>query len=64
MKFSKKKSRRRKAIKVTDLGYADDLALISEKIEQAQESLNRLETEAEVVVLHCNAKKTEVQHFN
>ena len=29
-----------------------------------QESLNRLESEAEVVGLHCNAKKTEVQHFN
>ena len=37
---------------------------LSEQIEQAQESLYRLETEAEVVGLYCNAKKTEVQHFN
>ena len=64
LEIQQRKSRRHKAIKVTDLDYADDLALISEQIDQAQESLNRLETEAEVVGLYCNAKKTEVQHFN
>ena len=33
-------------------------------MEQAQEVLHRLETEAEKVGLYCNAKKTEVQAFN
>ena len=59
-----KKSGPHKAIRVTDLDYADDLALLSEQIEQAQESLYRLETEAEAVGLYCDAKKTKVQHFN
>ena len=36
---------------VTDLDFADDLALITEEIEHAQE-------------VHCNAKKTEIQAFN
>ena len=49
---------------VTDLDFADDLALLSEEIEQAQEVLHRLESEAEKVGLYCNAKKTEVQTFN
>eukprot|EP00794_Sanderia_malayensis_P005809 gene5809-6507_t len=42
-----------------NLDYADDLALSSEQMEQAQESLHRLETEAEKVGLYCNSKKTE-----
>ena len=41
LEIQQKRSRRHKAIKVTDLDYADDLALISEQIEQAQEFLNR-----------------------
>ena len=49
---------------MTDLDFADDLALLCEEIEQAQEVLLRLETEAENVGLFCNAKKTEVQAFN
>ena len=60
LEIQQKISRRYKAIKVTDLDYADDLALISEQIEQAHESLNRLESETEVVGLHCNSKKTEI----
>ncbi len=49
---------------VTDLDFADDLALITEETEQAQEVLTRLEKEAAKVGLHCKAKKTEVQAFN
>ena len=41
LEIQQKISRRYKAIKVTDLDYADDLALISEQIEQSQESINR-----------------------
>merc|ERR1711867_237609 len=60
----RRRCRRNPAVVVTDLDFADDLALLSEEMEQAQEVLHRLETEAEKVGLHCNAKKTEVQAFN
>ena len=64
LEVQQKKIRRHKAIRVTDLDYADDLALISEQTDKAQETLCRLEAEAEKVGLYCNSKKTEVQHFN
>ncbi len=35
-----------------------------EEMEQAQEVLNKLESEAERVGLYCNAKKTVFQTFN
>ena len=60
----RQRSRRVPAVVITDLDFADDLALLSEEIEQAQKVLLRLETEAEKVGLFCNAKKTEVQVFN
>ena len=62
--LQRQRSRRVPAVVITDLDFADDLALLSEEIEQAQEVLLRLETEAEKVGLFCNAKKTEVQAFN
>ena len=62
--LQRQRSRRVPAVIVTDLDFADDLALLSEEMEQAQEVLHRLETEAEKVGLYCNAKKTEVQAFN
>ena len=49
---------------MTDLDFADDIAVLTEEMNQAQEILNRLEIEAENVGLACNAKKTEVQCFN
>ena len=63
-KLQRERSRRKPAVVVTDLDFADDLALLTEEIEQAQEVLHRLETEAEKVGLYCNAKKTEIQAFN
>ena len=62
--LQRQRSRRVPAITVTDLDFADDLALLAEEMEQAQEVLQRLESEAEKVGLMCNAKKTEVQAFN
>eukprot|EP00794_Sanderia_malayensis_P015472 gene15472-17050_t len=59
-----KRSRRVPAITVTDLAFADDIALLSEEIEQAQRLIDRLETEAAKVGLHCNSKKTEYMSFN
>ena len=63
-KLQRRRSTRHPDVTVTDLDFADDLALITEEIEQGQEVLNRLETEAEGVGLLCNAKKTEVQVIN
>ena len=48
----RRRSRRLPAV-VTDLDFADDLALLTEEIEQAQEILHRLEKEAEMVGLQC-----------
>ena len=60
----KQRSRRHPAITVTDLDFADDIALLTEEIHQAQEVLLRLEEEAQKVGLFCNEKKTELQVFN
>ena len=52
------------AVRITDLDFADDIALLSEEINQAQELLNRVETEAAKVGLHVNAKKTGAMPHN
>ena len=58
------RSRRYTPTIITDLDFADDIALISSEIDQAQVILSRLESEAKQVGLHLNAKKTEVMSFN
>ena len=57
-------SRRHPAEVITDLDFADDLALLTQEIQQAQEIITRLEEEAAYVGLYCNAKKTELQVYN
>ena len=59
-----RRSRRNPSVNVTDLDFADDIALLSNEIHQAQELLKRVETEAAHVGLHVNAKKTQVMVFN
>ena len=49
---------------ITDLDFADDIALLSEQIDQAQEMLLRVETEANAVGLHLNAPKTKAMIYN
>ena len=49
---------------ITDLDFADDLALLTTEIDQAQEVLSRLEKEAAKIGLHLNVPKTEVMTFN
>ena len=49
---------------VHDLDFADDLALITENVNQAQILLSKLEEEAGQIGLICNSKKTEFQAFN
>ena len=51
--------RRHPAQHLTDLGYADDLALISSLVNDAQSLLHSLEYAASLVGLYCNESKTE-----
>ena len=44
----------------TDFDFADDIALVSEEVNQAQELLSRVESESAKVGLQLNAKKTEL----
>ena len=44
---------------VTDLDFADDLALVAESIQNLELLLHSLETAASQVGLYCNEKKTE-----
>ena len=55
----RRRSRRHPEVKITDTDYADDLSLISDTIEQAQEFLRSLEGAAEAVGLHLNESKTK-----
>ena len=49
---------------ITDTDFADDLALISDYLEEAQLLLLRLEVAAKTVGLHVNYKKTEYMLYN
>ena len=42
----RKQSRRKAALVISDLSYADDIALISEEIEQTRELISRIEMNA------------------
>ena len=54
-----RQSRRHPAQHLTDLDFADDLALTSESIEDAESLLQSLEFAASQVGLYCNEGKTE-----
>ena len=58
------RSRRHPAVCITELVFADDIALLAEEMAQAQELLSRMEMEASKIGLHINAKKTELMTFN
>ena len=58
-----RRSRRVGPVMVTDLDFADDIALVSDTACQAQELLDRVEDAARVG-LHMNAKKTQCMVFN
>ena len=59
-----RRSRRVQSVNVTDLCFADDIALLTDEMQQAQELLRLVETEAAKVGLHINAKKTELMSYN
>ena len=62
--LEKRHSSRKPAEYITDADFADDFALISNCMEQAQLLLSRLEMAAETIGLHANSKKTEYMLFN
>ena len=62
--LERKRSRRHPPIIVTDMDFADDIALVTEEIHQAQQMLMNLENAAAKVGLHLNAKKTEAFSHN
>ena len=63
-KLERRRSRRHPPVTITDIDFADDIALIAEEIEQAQEMLGRVEVETLKIGLHLNEKKTEVMCYN
>ena len=62
--LERRKSRRVGPEVITDFDFADDIALLSEEIEQAQELLSRVETSVGKVGLRMNASKTKYMSFN
>ena len=62
--LERRKSSRHPAVSISDLDFADDIALLSENVEQAQLLLTQLEVEAAKVGLHLNGKKTKVMTYN
>ena len=59
-----RKSRRIPAVTLTDLDFADDICLLCNEIDKAQELLSCVEAECSKVGLGLNAKKTEVMTYN
>ena len=55
----KRKSSRHPEVKISDTDYADDLSLLTDTIDQAQEFLLSLESAAAAVGLHLNEGKTK-----
>ena len=62
--LAKARSKRHPAKMITDVDYADDLALASDIIEDAEKLLHSLESAAKQIGLHINAKKTEFMCYN
>ena len=60
----KSRSRRYPAVVLTDTDYADDIALLSDSIEQAELLLHQVESATKLIGLHINETKTEYMIFN
>ena len=58
------RSRRVKAKTITDLDFADDIALISDLVSEAQELLPAVKKECNQVGLQINAPKTKFISYN
>ena len=62
--LTKARSRRHRAVTITDANYADHLALMADTIADAQTLLHNLETASGDIGLYVNAKKTEYMSYN
>ena len=62
--LTKARSKRYPTITISDTDFADDLALLSNTLEQAQLLLQKLESAAKQIGLHINESKTEYMSFN
>ena len=62
--LSKKRSRRHLAQTITDVDYADDIALLANTRYQTKSLLRSLERTAGDLGLHVNVEKTEYVCFN
>ena len=63
-KLDRKRSRRHNPDVITDLDFADDIAFVTEELEQAQDFLHRVQGNAAKIGLHLNSDKTEFMSFN
>ena len=63
-KINRKRSRRHNPNVITDLDFADDIALVAEELEQAQDFLHCVQENAAKIGLHLNSDKTEFMTFN
>ena len=62
--LEKSRSSRYPAKMITDVDYADDLALLSDTIDEASRLLHHVEDAASKIGLYINAKKTEYVCYN
>ena len=63
-KLDRMRSRRQNPTVITVTDVTDDIALITEDMNQAQELLTCAEIESGKIGLHLNAKKTGIIHYN
>ena len=63
-KLAKERSRREPVQTLTDVGYANDIALLVNSPAQAETLVHSLEWAADGIGLHVNADKTEYTCFN
>ena len=62
--LTKKRSRRYPATTITDVDYADDIAILTNTPDQAETLLHSLERAATSIGLYVNAHKTEYMCYN
>ena len=62
--ISPRRSKRLSTVTLTDLDFVDDIALLSDKIEQAQSILSRVQRDCLIVGLALNVKKTKYITYN
>ena len=62
--LSKRRSKRHPPVTISDLDFADDIALTLDNLQEAQTLLTGVETAASNVGLHLNAAKTEMIVYN